>query len=230
MGFEELLNNYLHYQDYKGNTDEGNTYFNSKRIKRHNQALRAILNANHMPTVLEEVILNNTLVEIKSMIDEIIPGEFERNQDEMFYIHNGNKLNITNLATGSKMFSIIKILLNKGKLDSSTVLILDEPEAHLHPSWQNKFAEVIVLLVKELGMNILLTTHSSNFVLAIDAYMRKHGILQKTNFYQAQALSDGTIEHKCVNDDISAIYANFVEYLTEVKVLRDKYLEIEEVK
>ena len=77
------------------------------------------------------------------------------------------------------------------------MLILDEPEAHLHPAWQNLFAEVIVLLVRELGVNILLTTHSSNFVLALDAYMRKYSIEEKTNFYQASRQREKRID--CLN-------------------------------
>ena len=80
------------------------------------------------------------------------------------------------------------------------------------------------LLVKELKVNILLTTHSSNFVLALDAYMRKHEIQDKTNFYQTNSIDNGFVEYSCVNDDISSIYADFLQYLSDVKVLRDKFL------
>ena len=127
------------------------------------------------------------------------------------------------------MFSIIKILLNKGEIDNTTMLILDEPEAHLHPKWQNAFAEIIVLLVKELNVNVLLTTHSPNFMLALDAYMRKYEIAEKTNFYQTDVLKDGFVQYHCVNDDMGMIYQDFLQYLSEVKMLRNKYLtDIEE--
>ena len=119
---------------------------------------------------------------------------------------------------------MIKILLEKGELDSTTMLILDEPEAHLHPMWQNSFAEIIVLLVKELGVNILLTTHSPNFVLALDAYMREYDIAQQTNFYQTHTLSDGFVQYYCVNDDMGTIYQDFMQYLSEVKMLRNRCL------
>ena len=127
------------------------------------------------------------------------------------------------------MFSIIKMLLNKGEIDNTTMLILDEPEAHLHPKWQNAFAEIIVLLVKELNVNVLLTTHSPNFMLALDAYMRKYKIAEKTNFYQTDVLEDGFVQYRCVNDDMGLIYQDFLQYLSEVKMLRNKYLkDIEE--
>ncbi|MEG0597571.1 MAG: AAA family ATPase, partial [Oscillospiraceae bacterium] len=111
------------------------------------------------------------------------------------------------------------------EINDTTMLILDEPEAHLHPNWQNKFAEIIVLLVKELNANVLLTTHSSNFMLAIDAYMRKHDISSKTNFYQTEYMKDGFVEYQCVNNDMGKIYADFMQYLSEVKILKDSFTE-----
>ena len=127
------------------------------------------------------------------------------------------------MATGSKMFSILKILLERGEIDEATLLIFDEPEAHLHPSWQNKFAEIIVMLVKFLNVGVLLTSHSPNFVLAIDAYMRKYDIANKTNFYKTDTLSDGFVKYTNQNDDLGQIYSDFTKYLSEVKALRDKY-------
>ena len=77
------------------------------------------------------------------------------------------------------------------------------------------------MLVKELKVNILLTTHSSNFVLALDAYMRKYKIEDVTNFYQTESLECGMVEYKCVNDNINTIYQDFLEYMSQVKMLRN---------
>ena len=121
------------------------------------------------------------------------------------------------------MFSIIKILLDRGLLDENAMLILDEPETHLHPAWQNQFAEMIVLLVKELRVKVLLTTHSSHFMLAVAAYMRKHKINDMANFYQARRLDNGYVTHDCVNDRMEVIYQDFFEFFSEVKALRDEF-------
>lgn len=185
--------------------------------------LNYTLKSSKKTTVFEETVINHGLTEIKDKINEVISGEFEFNSDGEFYVKDGKKLHLTNLATGSKMFSILKMLLDKGEVDEGTLLILDEPEAHLHPSWQNKFAEIIVLLVKYLNTGILLTSHSSNFVLAIDAYMRKYNIIDKTNFYQTKHLEDGLVEYVNVNNDLGQIYADFMQYLSEVKALRNHY-------
>ena len=203
---------------------ENESLLNPNRIQSHANKLKAELHKPALQTVFEQTLSSTAITNLKDHIDAILPGTFEFTENGDYYVHNGKKLSVANLATGSKMFSIVKLLLEKGELDSSTMLILDEPEAHLHPMWQNSFAEIIVLLVKELGVNILLTTHSPNFVLALDAFMRKYEIHGKTNFYQTNTVDDVFVEYSCVNDDISSIYADFLRFLSDVKVLRDKYL------
>ena len=205
------------------NKTECETFLNSFRIKTHSKKLKNVLCSINDETVFEKNVINSGLEIIKKQIDEILPGEFQFTSGGGFYVRDGAKLRISNLATGSKMFSILKLLLQKGKLNEETVVILDEPEAHLHPGWQNKFAEIIVLLVKELKIKVVLTTHSPNFMLAIDAYMRKYDIANMTNFYQTKMLENEFAEYVCVNDDLGKIYADFVEYLSDVKALRNLY-------
>lgn len=197
---------------------------NSGHILSHNDKLRLTLTESKQQSIFEQTVLNDKLKNIREKIDQILPGTFELSSEGRYYVQNGVKLQISNLATGSKMFSIIKILLDKGELGDSTMLILDEPEAHLHPMWQNAFAEIIVLLVKELKLNVLLTTHSPNFVLALDAYMRKYRLEEKSNFYQTQILEDGFVQYNCMDDDIGKIYEDFLQYLSEVKMLRSFYM------
>lgn len=203
---------------------DADTILNLNRISTHNHKLRMALRHSKHLSVLEQNILSDSLSEINEHFNRVIPGTFEFTSDGDYYIRNGAKLKLSNLATGSKMFSIMKMLLDNGEIDNTTMLILDEPEAHLHPMWQNAFAEIIVLLVKKLGVNILLTTHSPNFMLALDAYMRKYDIADITNFYQTEVLEDNFVHYNCVNDDMGKIYQDFLQYLSEVKMLRNSYL------
>lgn len=204
--------------------DDADTILNPNRICSHNNKLKAALRSRKPLSVFEQNVLSESLAEINEQFNRVIPGTFEFTSDGDYYVNNGSKLKISNLATGSKMFSIMKMLLDNGEIDNTTMLILDEPEAHLHPMWQNAFAEIIVLLVKKLGVNILLTTHSPNFMLALDAYMRKYDIAGMTNFYQTDVLEDNFVHYSCVNDDMGKIYQDFLQYLSEVKMLRNSYL------
>jgi len=205
-------------------TDNFASVLDPNRIKSHNQKLISVLRNKKTLSVFAQTVLDDTLKEVKAKINDIIPGTFDFSEEGEYYVLNGRKLQASNLATGSKMMSIVKILLDKGEIDNTTMLILDEPEAHLHPEWQNAFAEIIVLLVKELGVSVLLTTHSPNFMLALDAFMRKYRIAEKTNFYQTEMMEDDFVQFRCVNDDMGRIYQDFLQYLSEVKMLRSQYL------
>lgn len=205
-------------------TTSNASYVNESRILTHENKLKFLINRSLSKSIFEESIIDERYKRIKEKIDAVLPGEFAFSDGDRFYICDNVKLKSANLATGSKMFSIIKMLLENGEIDDSTLLVLDEPEAHLHPKWQNMFAELIVLLVKEIRCNILLTTHSSNFMLAIDAYMRKHEIVDLCNFYQTEHREDGyLVNYKCVNGSLNNIYKDFVTYLTDVKMLRDEF-------
>lgn len=195
----------------------------TSRILSHDIKLTNALKSRKKTTIFEDTVIISELHEIINKINDVISGDFEFGSDGDYYIKDGKKLYLTNLATGSKMFSILKILLERGEIDEATLLIFDEPEAHLHPNWQNKFAEIIVMLVKFLNVGVLLTSHSPNFVLAIDAYMRKYDIANKTNFYKTDTLSDGFVKYTNQNDDLGQIYSDFTKYLSEVKALRDRY-------
>lgn len=60
--------------------------------------------------------------------------------------------NLLDVATGVKSFAILQLLIKNGSLSDKTLLIMDEPESHLHPQWTVKYARLIVLLDKEVGI------------------------------------------------------------------------------
>ena len=139
---------------------------------------------------------------------------------------DGAKLDISNLATGAKMFSILKMLIMSGDISERSLLILDEPECHLHPDWQNRFAEIVVLLIKEIGCHVLLTTHSQNFMLALDTMARRYDVMDRTKFYQAVKNEDSFVNYVDVSQNLKLIYADFVRSFSEMKLLYDKIVNL----
>ncbi len=205
--------------------DRNLSFVNEARIISHDNKLKYTLDSPRDMSIFEGGIIDGRYKVIKEKIDLILPGEFEAKDGDRFYVDGSMKLNSGNLATGSKLFSIIKILLELGEIDETTLLILDEPESHLHPEWQNSFVEILMLLIKEIGCHVLLTTHSSHFMLAIDAYMRKYEITDICNFYHTEHIDNGAyVTYQCVNDSLDTIYRNFVSFLSDVKLLRNEYL------
>lgn len=47
---------------------------------------------------------------------------------------------------------------------NDSIIIIDEPELHLHPNWQKKLIEVLKEETKENNIQIMFVTHSSSFI------------------------------------------------------------------
>ncbi|MDT7886714.1 MAG: AAA family ATPase [Thermoproteota archaeon] len=76
----------------------------------------------------------------------------------------------------SPIYLIIRELADKGSL-----IIIEEPESHLHPAAQIKLMEIFAKLVNE-GLNILITTHS-DLLLRKLAQLIMESSSKKTNVY-----------------------------------------------
>lgn len=125
---------------------------------------------------------------------KILAEHFRKvNDDEVAFDRDGGyvikrkefaaKLMLSNASMGTKSIALIRILVENGILKRGDLLVLDEPEIHLHPEWQLIYAELVVLLRKELGVYVLLTTHSPDFTQAIRVYSKKHGIADEVSAY-----------------------------------------------
>lgn len=188
----------------------------------HNNKLSRLLMRKSASSLIEQSINDAKYAEIIDKISIVIPGTLTK-KDTGFYYEEPNKtpLKVQNLATGAKMFSIVRNLLEKGEINFDTILILDEPEAHLHPEWQNVFAEIIVLLIKELNTTVLLTTHSPNFLMALEAYSKQYMLDNRTSFYMAKHNEETcTVNYECVNGRLSEIYSTFATPLIQVKKIK----------
>lgn len=119
--------------------------------------------------------------EIYTILDNII------NSNTMLQNNKyNNSIYIDNLPISLKMFIILKLLLKQHVLKKKDMLILDKPEAYLNPKWQMQYAQIIILLQKIFDLNIIITTHSADFLTAIEYYAKKYKNINKCKFYLAK--------------------------------------------
>lgn len=174
-------------------------------------------------SVLEEVMTKKRLQKILDVFNNVCDGELSDDGNTVNYVYKTDKLQdgleVVNLSTGMKNFVILKQLLLNGQIDENGIVILDEPEIHLHPEWQLKFAEIIVLIQKEFGIHILLNTHSPYFLNAIEVYADKYGIADKCSYYLTEGKGDRT-EIEDVSENIEHIYAKLARPLQDLENLR----------
>ena len=157
-------------------------------LENHKESLETkLIREKNEKTFSEKIIAKNNLQQITEKLKEVINGKIKFNQGKWIYeLENNKELNLKNLSAGLKSFAILKRLIENGNLEEKGIVILDEPEIHLHPEWQIKFAELIVLLQKEFKMNILLTTHSPYFLKAVQVYSKKYKISNKCKYYMSE--------------------------------------------
>ena len=102
-------------------------------------------------------------------------------------LYDDNDLNISvnleNVASGIKNFLLIKKLVENGFLKKNSILLMDEPETNLHPEWHLKFAEILVLMYKNMGVVSVVNSHSPYFIRALEVMMANYGIKDKGSFY-----------------------------------------------
>ena len=89
------------------------------------------------------------------------------------------------------------------------MLIIDEPEVHLHPQWIVEYARMLVLLNKELGVKLFIATHNPDMISAIKYISEKEDVSQQLNFYLAQSNPDFTYGYKALGGDIDEIFGSF---------------------
>ncbi len=126
-------------------------------------------------------------------ISKLIGGYFAFDREIRDFVfskkHNGGSKQIqvraSNTASGIKSFGMIQLLVQAGFVDRRSLLIIDEPETHLHPKWQVEYARLLIALVKA-EIPVLLTSHSPYMIQALKVFSEKEGIADLTNFYLAE--------------------------------------------
>jgi len=176
-------------------------------------------------TVIEEAIINQKVKDILSNIHLVTNGSFKEDKENIMFMENGleKPIPLFNVSAGMKPFLIIKRLLELGEIKEQNVLILDEPEIHLHPEWQLQFAEILVLLQKEFNLTILITTHSPYFLNALEVYSKKHEREKYCNYYLAQNKEDYSIVEDVTNKT-NEIYALMEDPFCKLERLRNEDL------
>ena len=89
-------------------------------------------------------------------------------------------------AEGIKALAPLQVLDSYGLLDSNTLLILDEPEVHLHPQWIVECAESLVNLVAKRQVRVLVASHSPYLIQALQRFAARALGAGQFRFYLAE--------------------------------------------
>lgn len=159
-------------------------------------------------------IINGTIT-----FDKDDSGLFDR-RELHYHREDGLDIPLKEAATGLISFAVLERLLEMGYLNQTTILIIDEPEAHLHPQWIVEYARTIVQINKRIGTKILISTHNPDMVSAIQSIARKEDVLNTTNFYLAEKNEDDECHYfyKYLGNEIGEIFESFNIALSRIQM------------
>lgn len=179
----------------------------------HRHNLFSLLYFNRDDNIIHSVVNDEVAKRFDELVSKIVPGSFSRPRSWYQYTdEKGNVFELQNIAAGMKVFSLLKILMEKGFLNGNTVLLLDEPEVHLHPKWINILAEIICVLVKDVGVKVVMTTHLPQLLMSVEGVSRERGI--DVDFYHLRSEGD-VVRIVDISSDPAPAYDEMAEGIGE---------------
>lgn len=179
-------------------------------------------------TDLNKLLIKESYSINDTFSNQIIHGSARYERSELlrnkfiFKRDDGKEFNLLEVATGVKSFSVLQMLLNNGSLNEKSLLIIDEPEAHLHPQWIFEYARFLVVLHKQFGVKLLIASHSPDMVSAIKYISEKESLNEKLNFYLAeQKESEYKYYYRHLGLDIDDIFDSYNKFYGKL----DSYIE-----
>jgi len=113
---------------------------------------------------------------------------------------------------------VIYMLAKIQRPDVDTILI-EEPEVHLHPTVISRLARVLCSLVKDEGKQLVVTTHSEQFIFAVLACVKEHvfDAADLACYHVTRELRKSTFDQQLVHDNgqIEGGLSSFIEAETE---------------
>lgn len=164
----------------------------------------------------QKVKLNEKIAQ--DIVEQVTHGYLRKNQSgslEFLDKDAEEKIEFSNMSAGLKIFTVLQQLIGNYSLKEGDVLIVDEPEVNLHPTWQVVLAEILVRVYKELGIYILVNSHSPYFIRAIEVKMAEYECALQGHYYYMDQKDNGFV-CKEVSDNTNVIYDALYRPLMEL--------------
>jgi predicted ATPase len=152
---------------------------------------REHLQPGYQPKSFESVI-----EQLNTLLDRV---RLERDNSKVFRIVNrtGDSEAPANLLSSgeAELISLgieFLVFAREAAPDKENILLVDEPDAHLHPDLQNRFARFVLRILKDKPIKIILATHSTSILagLAVDPETRVAFMRLGNKHLQFRRISD----------------------------------------
>jgi hypothetical protein len=121
-----------------------------------------------------EYIGQADFLNLSTEIQELTHGQFRvaKSGDIVFETSQGKNIPLSLTAMGISNIGLLELLIRNNVINKGSFLIIDEPEAHLHPKWQVFLVKLLYQIAKA-GANIIIATHSIDIIKAIENLLKQ---------------------------------------------------------
>lgn len=120
-------------------------------------------------------------------------------------------------AMGVSNLGLIDLLIRNNIIKKGSFLIIDEPEAHIHPKWQVVLMELLYKMA-QLGANVIIATHSMDMIKKLELITKEdpqaEDIISVHKLPTSNCSSDASLQDKIseVLEDLSTpFYDMYIE-------------------
>lgn len=166
------------------------------------------------PRGMKRIVSETRADIIDRVTEQVSEGRILDGDDgPVFVTAEGHDIPLTNIAAGTMIFAVLRILVEKGRLESGSILLLDEPDAHLHPRLVNILAETISVLVRDLNVRVIMTTHNPQMLMAMNGVGARDDLGER--YYNLTFDDRSHVRIDDVTNDLSPVYRDMSEPIKE---------------
>jgi len=162
----------------------------------HIESLLNILDTNYSFTDEEQ---DKFIEDFRKKSQEIIKGDIHAEGDSFSFKTKDKTYDIINASSGIKSIGLLQYLVTNKALKKGSVLFWEEPEVHLHPTWQLKMIDLFVELMRA-GVKIVFSTHSPFMADYLNAKAQKEKFRDRISFNVLDE-KDGVVTNHILDDD-----------------------------
>lgn len=164
----------------------------------HIDSLLQELNKNDFSFTSEDT--NKFINEFKASTSQIINGNISKgSQGFSFESDNGKNYNIVNASSGIKSIGLLQYLVTNKVLKKGSTLFWEEPEVHLHPTWQLKMVDLFIELMNA-GVKVVFSTHSPFMADYLNAKAQREKFSDRVSFNLLNE-KEGVVSNTILNDE-----------------------------